>query len=41
MKVLSALVFALVFATGAFAAESSNTTDECRSFTPHGIWDCR
>jgi hypothetical protein len=40
MKVLSALVFALVFATGAVAGEP-NVVDECHSFTPHGIWDCR
>jgi hypothetical protein len=40
MKVLSVLVFALVFATGAFATEF-NSRDDCHSFTPHGIWDCR
>jgi hypothetical protein len=40
MKVFSALVFTLLFVSGAAAVES-NVPDECRTFTPHGIWDCR
>jgi hypothetical protein len=40
MKVFSALVLTLLFASGAAAVES-NRVDDCRSYTPHGIWDCR
>ena len=40
MKVLSVIVLGLLLASGAAAVES-NPVDECRTITPHGIWDCR
>jgi hypothetical protein len=40
MKVLSALVLTLLFASGAAAVES-NHIDDCHTYSPHGIWDCR
>ncbi len=40
MKVFSAVVLTLLFASGAAAVES-NHIDDCRKYTRHGIWDCR